>query len=296
MRTLFYRIVYSPAVNWGLRGINRLVSPFTSFRLPPSGTLNLRLRSGHHVRLASNPTSHVSKVLYYDGPDAFEYTAIFTRLIQRCNTFIDVGANTGYYSVLAATIQPEIKVIAVEPAPGPLHYLNKNVVLNHAEGSIEVAAIALSDHEGTVTFQPAFNPKYAFIPHHLGGTGHAVAEGSGITVKADTLDHFLAGRTVDLIKMDTEGTEDQILRGSVQTIQTHRPIIICEVLFNKIEAALEAIMQSHGYTFYNHLNGKLHKVESIHRRTDDGVRDCFFVPKEKLKWIEEFVNPGHSIK
>lgn len=240
---------------------------------------------------ATNPTSHVSKVLYYDGPGAFEYTLIFEKLITRCRAFADVGSNTGYYAVLAAKINPGIHVYAFEPSPGPLYFLLQNIKLNKVGDRVEAVPVALSDKPGKLLFQPAFNPKYAFLEHHLGGTGHEVADQSqSVEVTSDTLDHFLGDRPVDLIKLDTEGTEDQILTGATTVIQKHRPIIICETLFNKIEESLEAIMKGHGYAFYNHRNGKLLKTETLKRAVDNGVRDCFFVPAEKQDWIQEHVS------
>lgn len=290
MRTLLYHIIYHPAINRVLRTVNKWLMPVTSFQLPPSGAIDLRLRSGLTFRLQCNPTSHVSKVLFYHGPDAFEYTSIFERLIARCQSFADVGANIGYYSVLASRINPAIRVISFEPAPGPLHYLKANLAVNQVESSVQVSAIALSNVAGKLSFSPAFNPKYKYLPHHLGGTGHAAAgDQAAIEVQSDTLDRILGDKGIDLIKLDTEGTEDKILEGAANIIRTYRPIIICETLFNKIENALESVMLSHGYDFYNHQQGKLVKTLTIRRVSDNGVRDCFFVPKEKTSWIQEFM-------
>ena len=289
MRTLVYKLIYQPGINRVLRTFNRWLSPIIGFRLLPSGVLDLRLKSGTAFKLSCNPTSHVAKVLYYGSPDAFEYTSIFEHLILRCHSFADVGANAGYYSILAAKLNPAIKVYAFEPAPGPLYFLRKNVAINGLESNVETAALALHSSSGTLNFQPAFSPKYAYLEHHLGGTGHAVAGASSTKVPSETLDRFLGERLIDLIKLDTEGNEDQILAGAESVIKTHRPIIICETLFNKIEPELESTMIAHGYEFYNHRNGRLIKVETLKRTVDDGIRDCFFVPREKFSWIEEFI-------
>ncbi len=113
-----------------------------------------------------------------------------------------------------------------------------------------------------------------------------------VNVKTTTLDQYVeknAETCIDLIKMDTEGTEHLILEKSNNVLTEMKPIIICETLFNNIEPELERIMSSYGYEFYNHTEHGLKKVNSIVRKKDDGVRNCFFVHPEKYHLIEEFV-------
>ncbi|NLB27283.1 MAG: FkbM family methyltransferase [Bacteroidales bacterium] len=106
-----------------------------------------------------------------------------------------------------------------------------------------------------------------------------------------TLDNYVKKnyvKKIDLIKLDTEGTENIILSKSANILKEMKPIIICETLFNKIELELELIMRSYGYQFYNHIGNGLEKVDSIVRQKDNGVKNCFFVHPEKYHLIEEF--------
>ena len=82
------------------------------------------------------------------------------------------------------------------------------------------------------------NKKYSYLPYNLGGVGSLKEDASktAYTVKTETLDHFVTEKSisgVDLIKIDTEGTENFILQGAEETIQQFHPIIICETLFDK---------------------------------------------------------------
>lgn len=245
-------------------------------------------------KMATNQTSYVTKLLYWKGPDSFEYTPIFKELIKSCNCFIDIGANTGYYSLLAATANPNLLVQSFEPAQGPLHYLKKNVLLNRLEKQISIHALAISIESGEVKFYEVKNKKYSYLLHNLGGVGSLKEDLSKAvyTVKTEPLDYLFREKTiahVDLIKIDTEGTENLILEGAEETIRKFQPIIICETLFNKIEDKLEMIMKKHDYLFFNHENGKLRMVKSLIRTQDNGVRDCFFVPPGKLHLIEKFI-------
>ena len=82
--------------------------------------------------------------------------------------------------------------------------------------------------------------------------------------------------TVDLIKLDTEGTEHLILRGAEELLHRHQPILICETLFNVIEGDLERIMKQYNYRFFNYMDGRLYETDTLIRKADNGVRDCFF--------------------
>ncbi len=293
---LIYQIIYHPLVNQILLFINRSLSSVTKFRLPPSGTVTIKLSGGTKFKLLTNQTSYVTKLLYWKGADAFEYTPIFERLTRKIDSFMDIGANTGYYSILAAAVNEKISVHSFEPAHGPAHYLRKNITINQFEKNIKAHDIALSDKEIEVEFYEVQNAKYHYLAHNLGGVGSLKKESNSkrtsTIVKTLPLDKFVERESVqkiELIKIDTEGTENLILNGGHQTISQFKPIIICETLFNRIEKELETIMRSHGYEFYNHLDQKLYRVNTLIREKDNGVRDCFFVHPEKFHLIQEFV-------
>lgn len=293
---LLYRIIYHPLVNRILLSINWALSSFTKFQLPPSGTVRIRLSNGLEFQMKTNQTSYVTKLLYWNGASTFEYTTIFEKLVMKIDTFIDIGANTGYYSLLAATANKKIKIYSFEPAKGPAYYLKNNIRLNQLQQNIKDHDLALSDHKGEMEFYEVRNTKYKYISHNLGGVGSLKKESnsrrSSTIVKTMPLDMFIAEegiQQIDLIKIDTEGTENLILLGASKTISRFKPIIICETLFNRIEPELEQIMKSHGYKFYNHSGQKLYPTTSLIRENDNGVRDCFFVHPEKFHLIKEFV-------
>ena len=294
----FDKIVYSsPSINKVLRNVNKSIRSFTSFRLRPYGVLTVRYK-GLSFKMSTNETSYVTKQLFWNGAEHFEYTPIFEQLVRQCSSFIDIGANTGYYSLLAAKANHSIVVHAFEPASGPYHFLNENIGINDLNDRVFPHELALSDRQGKVEFFEIINPVDTFAQFNLSGVGglkktHETQEQSvRKTVLAHTLDEYstkLQIKSYDLIKVDTEGTENLVLEGCRGIIEKHKPIIICETLFNKIEAELENIMKAHGYLFFNHIGGKLHKTDTLIRSTDNGVSDCFFVHPEKAFLIKDFV-------
>lgn len=294
----FDKVVYSsPIVNKIFRNVNRTLQSLTSFRLRPYGVLTVPY-GNIRFKMATNETSFVTKQLFWKGAGNFEYTPIFEKLVRHCKSFIDIGANTGYYSLLAAKANPGIVVHAFEPASGPFHFLEKNVMINGLMDRVWIHPIALSNEKGEVEFFEILNPSDTFAKYNLSGVGglkktHETQEHSvRKMVRAETLDDYstrLNLESFDLIKIDTEGTENLVLEGSASIIENHKPIIICETLFNKIEGKLESIMKGHGYMFFNHLNGKLDRVETLVRTTDNGVSDCFFVHPQKADLIQAFL-------
>ncbi len=295
MRQLLYQIVYHPLVNFFLLRINKMVSGITHFKLPPSCEISVNIKPNIHFKMATNQTCYVTFLLYWKGPESFEYTSVFKNLIWNCKVFIDIGANTGYYSLLAGKANDRLRTYAFEPAKGPLYYLKRNIELNKLGDRIEAHHQALSDRNERAHFYEVKNRKYTYLKYNLGGVGSLQVDSakSHDVVETKTLDSFVSENSievVDLIKIDTEGTEIKILEGASNTLNSFKPIVICETLFDKIEAKLERTMKSHGYLFYQAKNGKLVQVDTIIREKDDGVRDCFFVHPSKLDWIRFIVS------
>ena len=298
MKQLIYKVIYNKHVNKILRNLNRILKPILpeKIKLPPSGIIRFKNNLGQVLNIKTNQTSYLTQLLYWEGYQNFEYTDIFIKLIKKINVFYDIGANIGYYSLLAEIENKNIKVIGFEPANGPLFYFRENIKINKFK-NIRVESLALSDKEGEITFYEIRNKKYTYLEHNLAGEGNSGSKTSGrnfvpISVKTTTLDKYVENAkeaNIDLIKMDTEGTEHFILENSDNVLKLMKPIIICETLFNTIELELEKLMISYGYEFYNHTEMGLKKVNTIVREEDNGVSNCFFVHPTKFDLIKEFV-------
>ncbi len=298
MRQVIYQVIYSPWINPVLRTINKLSSKLIPGlpKIPPSGTMKINTDKGI-LRISTNQTNYLTHLVFWEGYKNFEYTDLFVDLIKNVSSFYDIGANIGYYSLLASIENPAIQVYSFEPATGPLYYLRENVRINSFR-NIQVEPIALSHlAEGEIDFYEIKNKKYSYLEHNLAGESNAGSQTTGRNFVIDkvpttTLDNFASAHPehpVELIKMDTEGTEHLILSHAGKVLSEQKPVIICETLFNTIEKDLEKIMLDHGYKFYNHVPGGLVHVETIKRKVDNGVRNCFFVHPERLHLIEKYI-------
>lgn len=297
MKQMFYKIIYCPAINKVLRNINKILSPILpkKLKIPPSGVLIIKNAEGKKLKIKTNQTNYLTQLLLWEGYLNFEYTDIFIKLIKKVDVFYDIGANIGYYSLLAAMENPEIKVVAFEPATGPLYYLKENIRINNFKNII-IEDIALSEENGEITFYEVKNKKYKYLKHNLAGEGNVGSKKTNrnfvqTRVKTMTLSKYIADANeerIDLIKMDTEGTEHLILEHANIVLAQMKTIVICETLYHTNESKLQSIFKKNGYEFYNHTDSGLKKVKSLIRINDDGVRNCFFVHPSKYELIKEF--------
>lgn len=295
---IVYKLIYQKNINFILRNTNyflRTIIP-SLFKIPPSGKITLKTDSGK-IKMLTNQTSHISSLIFWNGYKKFEYSKIFESLSKDVDSFLDIGSNIGYYALLAAKANPKIKIVAFEPALGPKYYLKNNIELNGFENNITAVDIALSDQTGTIDFYEVENEKYQYLKYNLAGEGNTGTKKTSRnfvkkTVATTTLDKFVTTNgitTINLIKLDTEGTEIHILKSGINSIKKHEPIVISETLFNTIEQDLDSFFKELNYEMYNHTKNGLVKVDSIIRTEDNGVRNCFFVPKSRLHLITPYI-------
>jgi FkbM family methyltransferase len=142
--------------------------------------------------------------------------------------FVDVGANVGFFSLLAArAVGPDGHVYAVEPVPENIEAIHANARRNHFT-QITVVPVAASDSVGTALLT---------LTEHPGGAALASAERppdtiGEIEVETATLDSLVdEGRILppSLVKIDVEGAEEPVLEGMTATMRTHAPTLIVEV-------------------------------------------------------------------
>ena len=121
MKQLIYRVIYNSNINLILRYFNKLLYPIlpNKIKLPPSGIMKIQNSNGKKLKIFTNQTNYLTQLIFWNGYESFEYTDIFISLIKKVSTFYDIGANIGYYSLLAEMENSNIKVVGFEPATGP---------------------------------------------------------------------------------------------------------------------------------------------------------------------------------
>ncbi|HVZ80725.1 MAG TPA: FkbM family methyltransferase [bacterium] len=164
---------------------------------------------GHTLWLDDKDTLELGRRGVYEP---FE-TELFQKEIKPGQTVVDVGANIGYYTLLAARrVGPQGRVYAFEPDPTNFGLLKKNVEENGYKNVVLVNK-ALSNKNGKTKL--FLNPKNR-------GDHRVYDSGDGresVTIGTLTLDSYLKKRKVDFIKMDIQGAEPLALAGMKRTIK-----------------------------------------------------------------------------
>jgi FkbM family methyltransferase len=285
--------IHHKTVNLIVRSFFRPFASFIpkKFHFAINGTITIDLGEGKKMLFHSNPTSNVFNMLFWGGVRGFEYNEykVFTKLVPRSKVFLDIGANIGYYSCVAKKFNPNILVHGFEPMPSASKYFKNNCVINGLN-DIRVHQTALTNFKGDATFHTNINPKFPNETDFLYGDNSLNSDATGkisrveIKVKTDTLDNFVkdnlkTDQVIDLMKLDTEGTENLVLEGANNVLTKHRPIIMSEIIKGFIEKEMEAILQRNNYLFYEVNSNGLRKVDSL--VVQKGKLDFFFVPREK---------------
>ncbi len=179
----------------------------------------------------------------------------FAALLAAGMTVIDLGANIGQYTLVAAhRVGPQGRVHAFEPTPSLAEHVRRNLELNGFENAT-VHAVAVSDAPGRVALHiiEADEPNMNSI---INGS----SDPKGLEVPTVTLDGFVGEHSlgaVDVIKMDIEGAELQALRGA-RTLFTgaDSPVLVLELNPKTLEYGshtpddLLGLLASYGYAFY----------------------------------------------
>ncbi len=160
-----------------------------------------------------------------------EEMRVLLALLEGASTFLDVGANVGWYALHAAALFEGLRVIACEPVPLTHATLTRNVAINDLH--VEVLNAAISDEEGELEIWAA--PAYSGAASAAPSRSYEGAEAVHCT--KTTLDSVVSSRglKVDVLKADVEGGELAVIRGGLETIERDRPAIMLEML--RIHAA-----------------------------------------------------------
>lgn len=227
--------------------------------LPCSLTVQARTFFGEPVSVIL-PEESACQLWYY-GFIEEDVTWFLLTYLKADMTFIDVGANVGYFTLLASQLVGQNGAIhAFEPSQRTCAILRHNT---RQHTNITVQQKALWSSRTSIPFYE-YGDRYSALnsvrQHRLIREGR-IALHRSYHVKCVSLDAYCRAHSVvpDFIKIDAERSEPQILRGSSHVISQDQPIIVLEVWDDESWQCREDILflLGHGYTAYEYQVGQL---------------------------------------
>ncbi len=198
--------------------------------------------------LVSNPAeSSIGWAIFGHGVWEPEATGLICPRVREGMTVVDVGAHTGYYTILfAKRVGPRGQVIAIEPEGRALAFLHRNVEMN-GHDNVTVLPVALSNRAGR-----AFEREQAFLVPDDGQVS-AAEEANVAACVFDDLVESLELQRLDIVKIDVEGAELHVLEGMRQSLVRWSPDLLLEVHPAHLEncgrtvAKLDSFLATLGY-------------------------------------------------
>lgn len=203
---------------------------------PPYGWVTVPLARGFTLRLdLADPEQR--RLYFFGDYDERREADLITRVLAPGEIFWDVGANLGYFTLLAAAcLKNTGQVVAFEPGQAAYAQLTANLALNPFT-NILTCPVAVTDREGEAVLHST--------PGLADGRANLFQPGAGQTetepVRTVTLDGWRSQEhqaPPDFIKLDVEGAEPATLTGAQATLAAGEPLLLVEMK--------EAVFQSLG--------------------------------------------------
>lgn len=195
-------------------------------------TLSLKVKTIWEDEIEIILPEMVSINIFRNGFAEADVTYYLLEHLKEGQTFIDIGAHFGSYSLLASNLVGKKGiVISFEPTPSTFTQLKRNIVNNEFQ-NIRIYNYAVFDKQTKLIFSD-FGIVNSAFNSFFRNRGSNLLEKQEIEVETVKLDDFLENNfkelRIDLIKIDAESSEYFILQGSQNIIKIYKPKIILEV-------------------------------------------------------------------
>lgn len=212
----------------------------------------------------------------YCGLHEFNEMAFLIHLLREKDSFLDVGANVGSYTVLASAYS-KAKTVSVEPSPSTFSHLLNNISINNISEKVIAYNVALGAQKGLVEFT-----KNSDTTNHVAVSG----EVNTVKVPIEKLDSIFVNHDIPLlIKIDVEGFETEVLKGADKTLlQKEVKAIIIELngsgeRYNYDERKIHSLLIELGFQPYQYrpMERRLMLMNTFGKHNTIYIRDLDFV-------------------
>jgi FkbM family methyltransferase len=190
-------------------------------------------------------------------------------LLKPGMTFLDVGANIGLHTTVAANrVGAAGRVLAIEPQKGPWVRLQENIALNNLN-NVTVVRCALGSTEGSMQLFKLSDTNSGMATLAIGRNERPVGSETVDVKRLSTVAEAAGIRIFDAVKIDVEGAELDVLAGAADFFGERWPqFIVVECVdhhlrrFKASSSALVSFLRAKGYTVYSLRRGRWITVDS----------------------------------
>lgn len=190
--------------------------------------------SGSDIKCICYPESSYSGMVVYNNLPEYPEMLFLGKMLKPQSIFLDVGANIGVFTLMAASKIKKGRIYSFEPIPKVLDTLYQNISINQIQDKVKVFKKVVSDKNGIEKFIIQETSEYSHISKSIS---------KGTSIPSVKLDDFCKGEKInfiDMIKIDVEGAELKVLKGLEEFLRKGRvKILIVEISTN---------CQLYGYT------------------------------------------------
>ena len=255
-------------------------------RIPVVGQVKVCTPDSVVVLLESDGTDSLASSLYWSGLQAFEPETVnlYMHLLRHASVVFDIGAYTGLYTLLAAVERRDRTVHAFEPVPKTFEALVRNVEVNNLD-NVHPVWTAVADIDGETQL---YIPQSTTLPFTASIKKGFRKVQTSTAVPVLTIDAYVEANgvpCVDLMKIDTEGTEHQVLRGARTVLERDSPLIICEVLKGLTETLLHGLLDGTSYRYFHITKAGLVQKEAIEGDENYTERNFLLIPEDRIRVV-----------
>lgn len=238
-----------------------------------------------------SPAEHIQQQLFWYGCYEKEVGELIKLLLRPADVFLDIGANIGYFSLLAAHRQSSATIFSFEPVGMVFERLKGNISLNKVENvrainagvgemnEIKKIYISGDDNTGMSSF---------YKPENYSGSYEQV--------QVITIDEWFksCGETrIDLVKIDIEGSEFAALKGMNAVLQQFKPAVIVEMnpslLFQFDTTPSDILDHFNTLSFDSYLIGRSQGLTRINSYETSATNNVLFIHEERSEFYQSLI-------
>lgn len=174
---------------------------------------------------------------------------IWAHVCSKGEAVLDVGANSGIFTMLARSVHSDLTVVAFEPIPYNLNILKANARINNYR--IDLVEKAISNQSGAC--QMFVKPDTVNYMTSVNLNREQESETEEMTIPTISIDEYAATagiNRIDIIKLDVEGHEPQALQGALTIIERDLPSMLVEVLSDEDGKQIQELLSDFPYQYF----------------------------------------------